>query len=144
MEDRGQHLKYAVVILTDGFGKVGYIGVRRLDQPPDWAALYRAAGEITTPLGKWLQSIPAPPVERIILGSLGLHLGTARAAAALLGRWWNVPMECKRNGRERPTGRIDSEGRLRRWQSRTHAAADLGVTSWAILKAVRGGRMFDL
>ena len=147
LKEDGPRPKYAVIVLLDAAGHVGHVGVRRLDQPTDWVAVWRAAttGEIGSVLGGWLRTLPAPPVERIILGSIGLHLGTARAAGA----------SCLHNGgisRRSVTG-SEGVGQLAE-SSRTaaygvggrsmHAASDLGITRAAVLKAVRGGRMLNL
>jgi hypothetical protein len=119
----------------------------RLDRPTDWAAVWRAArvGKIDTALGKWLQSLPAAPAVRIILGSGGIHLRTAKSIAALLAGWWPGAVgEWERIGKRRPTGRVEPDGTLREWRSRRHAAADLGLTRWAVTKAVHTGAMIEL
>jgi hypothetical protein len=146
MKDSGPRPKFAAILLLDSAGQVGHVGVRRLDQPTDWAAVWQAAtaGEISTSLGRWLKSLPAPPGERIAIGSCGIHLGTARACATLLAGWWGVATEGERVRGRRPVGRIEPGGSLRRWRSRADAAADLKLSPRAILKSIRSGRMFDL
>ena len=92
MKDSGPRPKFAAILLLDSAGQVGHVGVRRLDQPTDWAAVWQAAtaGEISTSLGRWLKSLPAPPGERIAIGSCGIHSaprGRARHCLPVGGEW---------------------------------------------------------
>ena len=145
IERRGTRPKHTAIILTDDQGNVGHVGVGRLDRPSDWQTVWRFRDQIDTPLGRWLRTLPTPPREVVVVGSVGLDFRTARAVVDLLATWFlQAAGGCKRAGRRRPTGRIETDGSLRSWPSRAAAAADLEMTRWAVLKKVHNGVMFDL
>jgi hypothetical protein len=145
LKEAGPKPKHAAILLVDAEGNVGHVGVGRLDRPSDWHTVWQFRDRIDTPLARWLRTLPTPPQEVIAVGSVGLHFRTARGVVDLLSPWFPQASEgCKRAGRRRPTGRIERDGSLRCWPSRSAAAADLRITRWGVLKKVRNGGMVDL
>ena len=53
MKDSGPRPKFAAILLLDSAGQVGHVGVRRLDQPTDWAAVWQAATAGENPYVAW-------------------------------------------------------------------------------------------
>ena len=144
-KDDGPKPKHAVIVLADGQGNVGYVGVRRLDKPPAWLAVWQHRQELDTPLARWLRTLGKPPIENIVLGSLGLHGRTARAVVPLVADLFGLASPTSNvGGQGRPIGQIESDGSMRCWASRSAAARDLGVSLWTVRRRVRAGKMFDL
>ena len=145
LKEDGPRPKHCVIVLVDGEGNVGYVGVRRLDQPAPWRAIWQHRMELDSPLARWLQALDNQPTERILVGSVGMHGRTARAVVALVAGWFGQANPASNvGGRGRPTGRIEPDGSLRCWPSRSVAASDLGVSRWVVRRRVRAGKMFDL
>ena len=74
-----------------------------------------------------------------------MHGRTARAIVALVAGWFGQESPVANvGGRGRPTARIEPNGALRCWPSRSAAARDLGVSRWVVRRRVRAGKMLDL
>lgn len=143
----GPRPKYAVILLTDAKGNVGHVGVRRLDRPARWEPIWRLKNQIDTPLSRWLRTLDNRPTEIVLLGSVGMHARTARAAAAALRAGWfpGAVGGGKSPGRRRWTAKIAADGSLTAvWPSQAAAARSLGVTRWAVWRGIRTGRFLDL
>ena len=144
-KENGPRPKHVVVLLADDQGNVGHVAVRRLDQPPSWLAVWRHRREFDTPLARWLKTLNKQPTETILVGSVGMHGPTARAVVALVAGWFGQASRASNvGGRGRPTGRIERDGSLRCWPSRSAAARELGISRWAVRRRVRAGKMLDL
>ncbi|MGA2030755.1 MAG: hypothetical protein ABSG68_00730 [Thermoguttaceae bacterium] len=144
-KENGPKPKHAVIVLADDRGNVGHVGVRRLDQPAPWLTVWQHRQEFDTPLARWLRTLDKQPTERVLVGSVGLHGRTARAIVALVAGWFGQEGRLSNvGGRGRPTGRIEPDGSLRCWPSRSAAARDLGVSRWVVRRRVRAGKLLDL
>ena len=144
-KQNGPRPRHAVVVLADDHGNVGYVGVRRLDKPPAWLAVWQHRQELDTPLARWLRTLGKPPTESVLLGSLGLHGRTARAVIPLVAGLFGLASPSSNvGGQGRPIGQIESDGAMRCWASRAAAARGLGVSLWTVQRRVRAGKMFNL
>jgi len=145
MKEDGPKPKYGVIALTDNQHNIGYVCSRRLDRAPTWRVIWRHRQELDTSLAKWFKTLPAPPVERLVVGSVGLHRGTARAVAELLAGWLRPAVQQNKSaGRRRPTAMLEKSGALRCWPSQAAAGRSLDISRWAVRKRVRSGSLLDL
>jgi hypothetical protein len=143
--ESGPKPKHAVIVLLDDRKNVGHVGVRRLDRPARWETVWRLKDQIDTPLAHWLRTLDRKPREVVLVGSLGLGGRIARAIVALVAGWFGQENPLSNAGRRgRPTARIEPDGTLRCWPSRSAASRDLKVSRWVVRRRVRAGKMFDL
>ena len=144
-KQNGPRPKHAVTVLADDQGNVGYVGVRRLDQPAQWFHVWENRQKLDTPLALWMRTLDKRPNEKVLLGSLGLHGRTARAVVALVADLFGQASPTSNvGGRGRPTGQIEPTGELRCWVSPRRGARELGISRWAVRRRVRAGKMLDI
>ena len=110
LKEDGPRPKHCVIVLVDGEGNVGYVGVRRLDQPAPWRAIWQHRMELDSPLARWLQALDNQPTERILVGSVGMHGRTARAVVALVAGWFGQANPASNVGGQGTADRADRAG----------------------------------
>jgi len=143
----GPRPKHVVYSLSDGSGRIGFIGARRNDRPKLWKDVFwQRRAEIDIPLTRWFKMLDSLPEERILVGaSVGLHAAAARQIAEMLREIIGGTVEPNKTpGRRRPTGKIKTDGGVDFYESQAAAGRAMGVTRWAARQAVRRGRLLDL
>ena len=137
----GRRPRHRVVGLVDGEGVIRYIGVASADRPPTWKAVWTHRHELESALANWMKALPDEPREVVLLGgAVALHAGVARAAAKMLRRLFDLPLDEEAHCVRRVV--VDSETHTV-WPSVSAAARDLGVARPTILRYIQRGRLLD-
>jgi hypothetical protein len=131
--------------LIDDENNVRYLFVRNLKRTPIWRAIYEARERLDGPLAGWFRTLPEPPKEVVILGSIGMTLASAKAIYKVLAEWFPDAIKDESSrGKRRAVGKVEPDGRLTIWRSQTEAAAHLGVTKWSVWQQAQRGTLLDL